>query len=135
MKKQLQNPEDFLSGDKVRIHSGPHIGARGMIQTVSNGVLEVQLDENNIVSVASNEVTNHSLAARRAWRNMPKRAGRPQLPTPRKKMVSMRLDIDLWDRLGDAVELGFINSREEAVNFWIREKLDALSIKPQDSDV
>ncbi len=57
---------------------------------------------------------------------MPKRAGRPSLPVPRKKMVSIRIDVDVWNRLGEAVELGLIPSREEAVNAWLHQHLDTL---------
>lgn len=86
------------------------------------------LDEGSSIRVEQKEITNYSLAARRAWQKMPKRAGRPQSPSPRKKMVSMRMDVDVWDRLGEAVELGILVSREEAVNTWLREKLDTLPI-------
>ncbi len=41
-------------------------------------------------------------------------------------MVSLRLDIGVWDELGKAVEAGMIRSREAAVNQWLREKLDEL---------
>ncbi len=126
MGEQKQDPSGFQHGDKVRISSGSYVGARGVIRAESDGLLEIQLDDGDIVSVPAKEVTNYSLAARRAWQAMPKRAGRPQLATPRKKMVSMRLDVDIWDRLGNAVELGLVPSREEAVNGWIREHLDLL---------
>jgi hypothetical protein len=126
MGEQLQDPEGFQPGDKVRIRSGPDKGSRGIIQSESNGLLEVQLDSSDIIYIEPEKITNFSLAARRAWKAMPKQAGRPQLSIPRKKMVSMRLDVDLWNRLGEAVELGFISNREEAVNTWLREQLDKL---------
>lgn len=126
MGEQLANPDDFLSGDKVRIRSGLYAGSRGIIQDGSNEQLEIQLDEGDIVHVTLDEVTNYSLAARRAWKAMPKRAGRPQLSSPRKKMVSIRLDVDVWDRLGEAVELGLVPGKEQAVNAWLRQHLDLL---------
>ncbi len=126
MEEKLQDPSGFQPGDKIRVRSGPYKGARGIIQAESNGLLEIQLDESGIVHIVSKEITNYSLAARRAWKAMPKRAGRPQLPVPRKKMVSMRLDVDVWNRLGEAVELGLIPSREEVVNIWLRQQLDSL---------
>jgi|SRR2546421_6358348 len=137
MGEQLQNPDGFHPGDKIRIRNGPFAGARGIIRAKVDGLLEIQLDESksNPVTIPVEDITNYSLAARRAWQVMPKRAGRPQLPLPRKKMVSMRLDVEVWDRLGDAVELGLITSREEAVNLWLREKLDALPFKQRDSDI
>ena len=126
MGEQLQDPSGFQSGDKIRVRSGPHGGARGVIRTELDGLLEIQLDDRDIVTVPIEDVTNYSLAARRAWQVMPKRAGRPQLAAPRKKMVSMRIDVDVWNRLGQAVDLGLISSREEAVNSWLREQLDIL---------
>jgi hypothetical protein len=135
MEERQQDSNSFQLGDKIRIRSGPFAGARGVVHAGIDGQLEIQLDSGDIIQTVPEEITNYSLAARRAWQSMPKRAGRPQLSTPRKKMVSMRLDIDVWDRLGNAVELGLINSREEAVNVWLREKLDALPIKQQDSDI
>lgn len=126
MGEQKQDPSSYQPGDKVRIRSGSYVGVRGVIRSESDGLFEIQLDEGGIASVPAKEVTNYSLAARRAWQVMPKRAGRPQLVKPRKKMVSMRLDVDIWDRLGNAVELGLVPSREEAVNGWVREHLDLL---------
>lgn len=124
--KQIQEPNSLQLGDKIRIRTGPYTGARGVILAEIDGMLEIQLDEGNIVRTGSKEITNYSLAARRAWQVMPKRAGRPQLAVPRKKMVSMRLDVDIWNRLGEAVELDLIPNREEAINNWLREQLDML---------
>jgi len=126
MGEQKQDPGGFQPGDKVRIRSSSYMGARGIICAESGGQLEIQLDEGGIVSVPAKEVTNYSLAARRAWQAMPKRAGRPQLATPRKKLVSIRIDVDVWNRLGEAVELDLVPSREEAINTWLRQQLDIL---------
>ena len=126
MEQQSQESIDIQTGDKIRIRSGPYSGARGVIQAQVNGILEILLDAGNSVHVEPKEVTNFSLAARRAWQTMPKRAGRPQLSSPRKKMVSMRIDVEVWNRLGEAVELGLIPSREEAVNIWVQEQLESL---------
>jgi uncharacterized protein (DUF4415 family) len=126
MGEQPQDPSGFRPGDKIRIRSGIYTGARGIIRAELNGLLEIELDDSKVLSVPAKEVTNYSLAARRAWQVMPKRAGRPQLSTPRKKMVSMRLDVDVWDRLGDAVELGLVPGREQAINTWLRQQLDLL---------
>ncbi|HYT45759.1 MAG TPA: hypothetical protein VEP90_25765 [Methylomirabilota bacterium] len=126
MGEQFQELDGFQPGDKIRVRVGPHTGARGIIQAELDGLLEIQLDESNSINVPIKDVTNYSLAARRAWQVMPKRSGRPQLPAPRKKMVSFRLDIDVWDQLGEAVELGLIPSREQAINVWLRQQLDSL---------
>lgn len=121
-----QDPNGFRPGDKVRVRVGPHAGARGVVRCQHGSQLIVDLPGTPTIEVSPDEVTNYSLAARRAWAVMPKRAGRPRLEIPRKKMVSMRLDVDLWQRLSQAVEVGLIPSREEAVNRWIRERLDSL---------
>jgi len=126
MGEQLQEPVEFQAGDKIRVRSGPYTGARGIIQAEKEGGLEIQLDDGNTILIELKEITNYSLAARRAWQAMPKRAGRPHLSSPRKKMVSLRMDIEVWDRLGEAVELGLIPSREEAVNTWLSDQMDIL---------
>ncbi len=126
MGEQLQEPLGFQPGDKIRVRSGPQMGARGIIQAEKEGRLEIQLDDGNTILIELEEITNYSLAARRAWQVMPKRAGRPQLPSPRKKMISMRIDVEVWDRLGEAVNLGLIPNREEMVNNWLRDHLDIL---------
>src|SRR6266571_808707 len=123
MGEQRQNSGGFQLGDKVRIRSGSYVGVRGVIRSESDGLFEIQLDEDGIASVPAKEVTNYSLAARRAWQAMPKRAGRPKGQKPVKRMVSMRLDADIWDMLQEATELGLIPSREKAVNDWVREQI------------
>jgi hypothetical protein len=126
MAQSSDNKNNYVSGDKVRVRSGEHTGERGIVQEEKGEYLVVQLGSGDNVELPPSQVTNYSLAARRAWQVMPKRTGRPKSDVPRKKMVSMRLDIETWERLGLAVEMGLINSREEAVNLWLRERLDAL---------
>jgi uncharacterized protein (DUF4415 family) len=122
-----QDPTGVRIGDKVRVRFGPFAGQRAVVRCVEEGRLELQLETGAAACVAPDEITNYSLAARRAWQAMPKRAGRPpMLPGTRKRMVSIRLDEDVWRRLGRAAEFGLIPSREQAVNLWLREQLDAL---------
>ncbi|HMH09790.1 MAG TPA: hypothetical protein VK553_03720, partial [Candidatus Nitrosopolaris rasttigaisensis] len=67
----------------------------------------------------------------KAWQTRPTRGvGRPKDPdlSP-KHMVSLRLEVEVWDDLGRAVEAGLIRSREAAVNQWLRKKLDELWLK------
>ena len=45
----------------------------------------------------------------------------------------MRIDVEVWGRLGEAVELGLIPSREEAVNVWLSQQLDILLEKQKPS--
>ena len=115
-----------LSGDKVRIKTGSHVGRRGTLQVAEDGALSVSLETGEIVPVLGEELTNFSLAARRAWEVMPKRAGRPPSLRPRMQMVSLRLEIDLWRRLRQAVDAGLLPSREQAINSWMRQHLDEI---------
>ena len=121
MQKQPQNHIGFQFGDKVRIRSGPHARARGIIFAELNGHLEIELGTGDRISVSPEEITNYSRAARRAWEVMPKRTGRPKGQKPVKRMVSMRLDSDVWDMLHDAANRGLIPNCEKAVNDWVRE--------------
>lgn len=114
-------------GDKVRVRSGSHAGTRGNILRLVETRIEIATEAADLIQVADGEVTNYSRAARRAWRTMPKQAGRPPASgTVKKRMVSLRLDADIWAGLGEAVEQGLIPSREQAVNSWLRERLRAL---------
>lgn len=114
-------------GDKIRVRSGQHARNRGRISDISPDCIEVVLDDGSTISFSREEITNYSLAARKAWRVMPKRAGRPTLDaSQRKKMVSIRLDVDNWERLHMAVTHGLIDSQEQMINSWLRRGLDEL---------
>ncbi len=126
MSKQAQNPDGFQMGDKVRIRAGIHARVRGVIRAERNGVFVIESNDGDLVHVEADDLTNYSLAARRAWQTAPKQAGRRPLQTPRKKMVSLRVDVDVWRGLSQAAEFGLIPSREQAVNQWLREHLSAL---------
>lgn len=128
-------PADHRPGDKVRIRAGPHAGGRGKIHAVSSTEIEIELDEGTYSSVQPAEITNYSLAARKAWQVMPKRAGRPRLhESQRKKMVSVRIDRELWEQLGNAVDSGLIPSREAAINTWLRDKLQSFHVADSESE-
>jgi hypothetical protein len=131
MEDQRQEKDDAHIGDKVRIRSGPHAKERGVVQAKVGEFLEIQLDTGPRIQAGPLEITNYSLAARGglsvpAQSVMPKHAGRHQLAVPRKKMVSLRLDIDVLDDLAEATELGLIPNKEQAVNTWLRQQLDLL---------
>jgi len=114
-------------GDKVRVKVPQHKDVRGIVDDVAEGVLLVRLDTGGTFRVAPEGVTNYSAAARRAWQSMPMRAvGRPKSRGPRKKSVSLRIDADLWEMLGEAVGRGLIPSRERATNAWLREHVTDL---------
>jgi len=121
MQKLPQNHVGFRLGDKVRLRSGPHTGARGSISAETDGYFEIELGTGEKIPALHEEITNYSLAARRAWEAMPKRTGRPKGQRPVKRMVSMRLDSDVWDMLHEAAERGLIPNCEKAVNDWVRE--------------
>ena len=123
MQKAPQNHIGFRLGDKVRLRSGPHKGARGNISSESDGRLEIELDTGDRVAALPEDITNYSLAARRAWQAMPKRTGRPKGQRPVKRMMSMRLDSDVWDMLHEAAERGLIPNCEKAVNDWVRAQV------------
>ncbi len=126
MRERSKDPDSHQNGDKIRIKVGNHRGERAIILSGTNELLDVQLGTLVIVRLPSSHITNYSLAARRAWQTMPKRAGRPKSSLPRKKMVSLRIDVGLWAALERMVELGLISSREKAINEWLREKLAGL---------
>lgn len=72
----MQQPEDAYvahhAGDKIRIIGGNQKGQRGIIQSVTNRSLEVRLEGGETVAISLQDVTNFSLAARKAWRTMRK---------------------------------------------------------------
>jgi len=123
MGRQISQSSEDRIGDKVRIRKGPQVGERGIIHTVTDDFIEVELSDRSRLKLSLHEITNYSRAARRAWEVMPKRAGRPHNHESPKKMVSLRIESDLWDKLGQAAEQGLIRSREQAINDLIREHL------------
>lgn len=130
--------DETLLGDKVRIKVAPHRGTRGIVADITEDTLLVRLDSGEALSISPNNVTNFSRAARRAWRAAPERAvGRPKSPeAARKKAITIRVDAEVWDRLGQAMAQGLIPSREQAVNAWVRERLAALlNRQAPDTDV
>ncbi len=134
MPVEHQDSTGYKTGDKVRIRTGSWAGERGIIAAELDGILEIQLESGTIAQVQPKDITNYSLAARRAWQAQPKQAGRPRLAVPRKRMVSIRIDIDIWEQLGQAAEAGLITNREQAINQWLMERLAQLRQSSTDSD-
>jgi hypothetical protein len=114
------------AGDKIRIKSGAHSGTRAIVVRVTRDLLITLVNGADTLMVPAQNVTNYSLAARRAWEAMPKRAGRPKKTGSVKRMVSIRIDQEVWDGLAAMVRLGAIPSREGAVNIWLRSHLSSL---------
>jgi transcription elongation factor len=73
----MQKPEDTYVahhvGDKIRISVGNQKGQRGIIQDVTNRSLEVKLENGETIAISPQDLTNFSLAARKAWRTMRRR--------------------------------------------------------------
>ena len=70
----MQPPEDTYEahhvGDKIRISAGNQKGQRGTIQAITNRSLEIKLESGETVATSQQNITNFSLAARKAWRTM-----------------------------------------------------------------
>src|SRR5438552_18392949 len=87
-----QDPTGTRAGDKVRVRTGANASERGVVTEVRGDLAQVRLNADRSVWVPSETLINYSLAARRAWQTMPKKAGRPRKPGPAKVAVTMRLD-------------------------------------------
>lgn len=109
-------------GDKVRVKG---TSERGIIEAASGDEVSVRVG-GSLIAVCSGCVTNYSDAARRAWRDRPKKTGRPKLPAPRKRMVSLRLDLEVLDLIALLAEHSLIPNREQAVNDWCRAAAAAM---------
>jgi hypothetical protein len=116
-------------GDKVKLKS--HLGAhvRGIVEEVHGDELLVRVHESGeLVAVASELVTNFSLAARKAWRNMPHRhVGRPKGARHCDRVsVTLRIDRALWEQFKRGESEGRIKDRTATINVWFREMLNRL---------
>ena len=116
-------------GDKVKIRSGSMNGQRGVVErTQGNSLVVRTVDGNELIELPQTDVTNFSLAARKAWKKMPKRrVGRPRRKGDSKRIsVTLRIDRDLWDLFQVAESAGKVADRSTVLNAWIREKLSEL---------
>ena len=117
------------AGDKLRLKAGPHAGARGHLDAFDGDKLVVRLEGSELnVRVTPDQVTNFSLAARKAWITEPDRAVGRRKGTKLYDRVSvtLRLDRDLWERFLGLEEDGVIDDRTGLINGWFREKLAGL---------
>jgi hypothetical protein len=117
------------SGDKVRLKAGTHAGERGFLDAFDGDKLVIRLEESGLkVRVTPEQVTNFSLAARKAWATEPDRAVGRRKGTKLYDRVSvtLRLDRDLWERFLGLEEDGVIEDRTGLINGWFREKLAGL---------
>lgn len=116
------------TGDKVRVKHLGKRGERGVIEAVKGRKLVVRVAEGALITADPKDLTNFSLAARKAWKSMPnRRVGRPRGSSLSNRIsVTLRIDRDLWDDFKRAEAAGIISDRTELLNQWIRQKLDGL---------
>ena len=117
------------AGDKVRLKATSHAGSRGVVEEIRKGELHIRLeDTGQRILVPPEDVTNLSLAARRAWVSMPNRhVGRPKgMKFCDRVSVTLRIDRDLWEQFQLKEATGLIDDRTATINNWLREKLAEL---------
>ena len=113
----------------MRVKAGTHAGARGLLDAFDEEKLVVRLEESGLkVRVTPEQVTNFSLAARKAWVTEPDRAVGRRKGTKLSDRVSvtLRLDRDLWELFLGLEEDGVIEDRTGLINEMVREKLAGL---------
>jgi hypothetical protein len=112
-------------GDKIRVKANH---ARGIVDRLQGKSLIITLDGGGQTKATESEVTNYSLAARKAWERMPeRRVGRPKGTTrSNRTSVTLRIDRELWEKFRLAESQGKITDRTATINKWIAENLDEL---------
>jgi hypothetical protein len=112
-----------IKGDKIRIKHGEFTGERGILVRPQAGKWIVSLvQRDDSILVANEDLTNYSLAARRAWRSMPDRkVGRPTGSKVSDRVsVIFRIDRVLWNTFLNAEESGSIGDRTCVINECLR---------------
>lgn len=116
-------------GDKVMLKAGGFRRRRGIVEASDGGKLVVRVvDVGVVIRVAADDVTNFSLAARKAWVTGPDRAvgRRKGIRLTDRVSVTLRLDRDVWERFQVLELADVIGDRTATINRWFREKLDEL---------
>jgi hypothetical protein len=122
-------------GDKVKLKSHHGTPVRGIVEEVHGDELLVRLHgSGELIAVESGSVTNFSLAARKAWKNMPHRqVGRPKGARHCDRVsVTLRIDRVLWEQFKRDESEGRIRDRTATINLWFHEMLHKLE-QTQDS--
>ena len=116
-------------GDKVRVKHKDLAGQRGIVRRANNKGLLIQIDSSNeSIWIPKNAVTNYSLAARKAWKNMPKRqVGRPKGSKVTDRIsVTLRINRDSWNKFRSFESNGLIEDRTAVINDLIEQKLASI---------
>ena len=110
-------------GDKVRLKMPAHVNERGVVVRVAKRTVFVELADKSL-EVTPEDITNLSLAARKAWESMPdRRVGRPKGSYHCDRVsVTLRIDRELWDDFRQLEVEGAIQDRTATINAIIREK-------------
>jgi uncharacterized protein (DUF4415 family) len=119
------------AGDKVKMKVGEHKGKKGVVtRLAATNRLIVQVHgSKRPVEAFTDDVTNFSLAARRAWKSMPARkVGRPKGARSTDRVsVTLRIDRDLWEDFRRKEHRGLITDRTAIINLWMRQKLKRMT--------
>lgn len=120
---------DAEIGDKVRLKNDGYAGKRGIVEAVNGSSMAVRIDgASTTITVQPADVTNFSLAARKAWQNMPHRpVGRPKGSRHCDRVsVTLRIDRELWSEFRLKESEGLIEDRTAAINAWLRRMLETI---------
>src|SRR5207247_7882984 len=107
-------PVKAAAGDKVRVKVGDHTGERGVVESVDGEKFLVRLEQSSAkVRVTAEQVTNYSLAARKAWATEPDRAvgRRKGTKLTDRVSVTLRLDRAVWAQFRGLEEAGVLDDR------------------------
>jgi hypothetical protein len=110
----------------LRLKIGEHAGERGLVEAVDGEKLLIRLEKSGSkVRVTPEQVTNYSLAARKAWVTGPDRAvgRRKGTKLTDRVSVTLRFDREVWQHFTGLEEEGAIEDRTATINAWFREKL------------
>jgi hypothetical protein len=116
-------------GDKIALRRLGSGHARGVVETVIGDSVRVRLGSTGeLVTASRREVINYSSAARKAWLSRPQRAvGRPKGSRVSDRVsVTLRIDRALWEKFRALEAAGKIESRTEAINAWLEERVVSL---------
>jgi hypothetical protein len=122
-------PVTAETGDNVRMKAGAHAGERGVVDSINGGRFVVRLGQSGAtVRVGPEQITNYSLAARKAWATSPDRAvgRRKGTKLTDRVSVTLRFDREVWEQFLGLEEERVIGNRTATINAWFREKLAEL---------